>query len=438
VLQHKFLVVRSSVLGLLIGMLPGVGGSVAHWLAYVQARQTEKGATKTFGTGDIRGVIAPESANNSIDGGVLIPTLAFALPGSVGMALMLGFFVLLGLQPGPQMLNENLPITVLIVLCLAFSNILVTALALMFTPQMARISVVRPNVLVPLTLVVLTLSAFQVNASMGDIIMVVIFSLLGWFMKRFGWPRPPVIIALVLAPQVEKYLWLSLQTSGVLGMLARPQLWLIGAVISASVISARRVQARSNAEIGQSVEAADEPVGTAAATQVRARRWVSIEVLLEALFVTVVASGFIYLIVASQRWPASAALVPRIGGSAGLALIVLFVIGRVLAARRGGSRGGGRILDMGFSDADVDPRLARRRTLRFVLSTASLYLGIWLVGFLVAVPVYVFGYLVRYGRVRWWVAAGTSLTFMGLIWGVYEQVLHTAWNEPLLLRLIGP
>ena len=101
-LRHKFLVFRSSLIGLFVGMLPGVGGTAAHWMAYAQARQTEPGAEETFGTGDIRGVIAPESANNSIDGGVLIPTLTLGIPRSGGTAIMLGFFILLGITPGPD------------------------------------------------------------------------------------------------------------------------------------------------------------------------------------------------------------------------------------------------------------------------------------------------------------------------------------------------
>lgn len=252
VLQHKWLVIRSSLIGVFVGMMPGVGGAVAHWLAYAQARQTEKDGTKTFGTGDVRGVIAPEAANNSIDGGVLIPTLAFSLPGSVGMALMLGFLVLLGLQPGPQMLNENLSMTLLIVLCLAISNILVTGLALCFTTQMAKIAVVRPNVLVPLVMVVLMLSAFQVTHSMGDLIMVVVFTAVGLFMKRYGWPRPPIIIALVLAGPLEKYLWLSVRTYG-LEMFMRPQVWAIALFAVLAVMYTQRVQAGSKVVVGEEI-----------------------------------------------------------------------------------------------------------------------------------------------------------------------------------------
>src|SRR6266508_1289518 len=193
VLVNKWLVTRASLIGLIVGMMPGVGGSTAHWLAYAQARQTEKDADKTFGTGDVRGVIAPESANNSIDGGILIPTLAFAIPGSAGMAIMLGFLILLGLQPGPDMLSKNLNITALIALCLAIANVLATLVALFFTPQLSKIAVMRPNLLVPLVLAVLTLSAFQANNLIGDFIVVTVFTGVGWFMKRYGWPRPPII-----------------------------------------------------------------------------------------------------------------------------------------------------------------------------------------------------------------------------------------------------
>ena len=87
-MRHKWLIVRSSLIGVFVGMMPGLGAVPAHWIAYAQARQTEKGATETFGTGDIRGVIAPEASNNAIDGGVLVPTLFFQIPGSPNMALI--------------------------------------------------------------------------------------------------------------------------------------------------------------------------------------------------------------------------------------------------------------------------------------------------------------------------------------------------------------
>ncbi|HCH36127.1 MAG TPA: hypothetical protein DEU64_05655, partial [Dehalococcoidia bacterium] len=128
VLKNWPLVFRSAGLGVFVGVLPGIGGSLAQWLAYASARQTVKGGTETFGTGDVRGVIAPESSNNAVDGGQLVPTLFFGVPGSVGMAIFLGLLVILDVQPGPSMLNENLSLTLTIAFSLVLANILGTGL----------------------------------------------------------------------------------------------------------------------------------------------------------------------------------------------------------------------------------------------------------------------------------------------------------------------
>ncbi len=221
-LSHKFLILRSSLIGFFIGTMPGVGSVPAHWTAYAQARVTEKGAGQTFGTGDVRGVIAPESANNAVDSGVLLPTITLGLPGSAGMAIMLGFFIIIGLTPGAKMLNEDLDITVFIGLCLVAANVLGTLIILQFSPLIAKAALIRPNILVPLLLGVLLISTFVRNAELTDLGVMFAFGILGTFMKRFGWPRPPFIIAFVLSTQVEKYLWLATQAYGY-SMFARPQ-----------------------------------------------------------------------------------------------------------------------------------------------------------------------------------------------------------------------
>jgi TctA family transporter len=242
VLQHKWLVVRSSLIGLFVGLMPGVGGSAAHWLAYGAAYQTEKGARDTFGTGDIRGVIAPDCANNSIDGGQIVPTLAFGIPGSSHQSIFLAFLLLLGFVPGPNMLNENLDKTILIGLGLVVANVIGTGISLYFTPLLAKIAYIRPGILVPLVTVVLTLAAFQANFSVGDFLTVAVFSGVGALMKVYGWPRPPVIIAIVLGPQLNKYLWLSVQGYG-WEMLTRPQSIAVFALAIATIIFTLRVQA---------------------------------------------------------------------------------------------------------------------------------------------------------------------------------------------------
>jgi putative tricarboxylic transport membrane protein len=126
-----------------------------------------------------------------------------------------------------------------IVLCLALANVMATIVALGFTPQLARIASVPPNVLGPLILSLLAISVFQATDDLRSFVMVAFFALLGWFMKRYGWPRPPILISLVLAKGLEKYLSLSMNTFG-WEILLRPQsLVLIGLGLTAVVFLLR-------------------------------------------------------------------------------------------------------------------------------------------------------------------------------------------------------
>jgi TctA family transporter len=453
--RHKFLVLRASLIGLFVGMMPGVGGSVAHWLAYAQARQTEKGASRTFGTGDIRGVIAPESANNSIDAGVLMPTLAFGIPGSGSMSIFLGFLILLGLQPGPMMLNQHLDLTLLMAWALAVANVIATLIALYFTPQLARIAALNPNVLAPIVLAMLFISGFQSNRSMGDLFLICVLFGVGWFMKRYGWPRVPIILGLVLAEPLEKYMWLSLNTYGP-AMLARPQVWcLVGLSLLSVLLSLRAQRATRSAEITARGAGHDAPGEVAfrpppekpEATALKAvgasdlsRFFLpvkkSLPVVLEALFLTATFALFIYFIGASRQWPLSAALLPRVVSGAGLLFLTGYLFQRISQAN-GKVSAAGRILDIGFRDSDLSAQEMSRRILRVVGSLAALLAGVWLLGFHVTIPLYLLVYCTVFGGMRWWSALMVAAGFEIFIVGVYDLLVHVVWNEPLLLKLAG-
>jgi|TARA_Y100000814_G_scaffold150715_1_gene109797 TctA family transporter len=240
-LRHKWLIVRSSLIGAFVGMMPGLGAVPAHWIAYAQARQTEKGASETFGTGDIRGVIAPEASNNSVDGGVLVPTLFFSIPGSPQMALILAMLILVGIQPGPPMLDQHLDLTIALVWTIALANIIVVPIVLRFAPLIARVTIIPPNVLFPLVMAIIVIGVFQTSQSLGDLALFAIAGILGLFMKAYGWPRPPIVIAIVLAEVVEKYLWLSVNTYG-WTMFQRPQFIAILVVVLVAAMIGMRVQ----------------------------------------------------------------------------------------------------------------------------------------------------------------------------------------------------
>jgi len=208
--RNWFLSLRCCGVGALVGAIPGLGGSVVDWIAYGHAVQTVKD-NPHFGKGDIRGVIAPESANNAKEGGGLLPTLLFGIPGSGSMAVFLGGMVLLGIQPGPSMVTTHLNLTYTIIWTLALANILGAGLCIALSTPIAKLTRIPFQLLAPFMITVICFAAFQATRSLGDLVSLLMIGLLGVFMRRFGWPRPALLIGFVLAPQAETYLYQAVQ-----------------------------------------------------------------------------------------------------------------------------------------------------------------------------------------------------------------------------------
>lgn len=232
--QHRGLVARSSVLGTGLGIIPGVGGSVVDWISYGIARQTSKD-TERFGSGDIRGVIAPESSNNAKEGGTMVPTLLFGIPGSGSTAILLGGLILLGVQVGPSMVESELPLTLSVVWTLALANVIGTILCFALVRQVSRLSMIPAQKLMPFLLVVIVIASYQSSRAWGDIVALFVIGFLGWIMKQIGWPRPALLIGFVLATPVERYLWISFSRYE-WEWLARPGVIAIGLFIVAVLV----------------------------------------------------------------------------------------------------------------------------------------------------------------------------------------------------------
>src|SRR5215218_5939027 len=219
--ENWWLILRCSWIGGGIGSIPGISASVVDWLAYGHALKTEKGAGATFGKGDVRGVIASESANNAKEGGALLPTVAFGVPGSATMAILLGAFLIHGLVPGPDMLTKNLDVTYAMVWSIALANVLGSRLCFLFSGQLAKLSVVRFSLILPAVLGIVYIGAFEATRQWGDLYSLLAFGLLGWIMKQFKWPRPPLILGVVLGDTIERYLFISVERYGI-SWFARP------------------------------------------------------------------------------------------------------------------------------------------------------------------------------------------------------------------------
>ena len=209
--RHFGLTLRCSLIGTFIGIMPGLGGAVAQWLAYGHAAQSARTAEERagFGKGDVRGVLGPGAANNSKEGGALIPTVAFGVPGSSSMAILLGGFFLLGLVPGPDMLTTHLAVTFSMVWTIVIANVVTVLACFLFLNQLAKVTAVRGSVLIPAILMLVFIGSYTSNNHYGDIVVTLIFGAIGYLMVIGGWPRAPFVLGLVLGKIAENYLYIS-------------------------------------------------------------------------------------------------------------------------------------------------------------------------------------------------------------------------------------
>ena len=211
--RHFWLVVRCSLIGVYFGVLPVLGANVAQWIAYGHAARSLKDKTRA-GKGAVEGVLGPGAANNSTRGGDLIPTIAFGIPGSASMALLLGALLIVGLQPGPEMLKSRLDVTFAMVWILIISNIIVAAVSFLILNHLAALTFIRGSLLIPFLLVLVFIGSFTANNSILDLVVTITFGTLGYCMLLFGWPRPPLVLGLILGKIGENYLWISTAAYG--------------------------------------------------------------------------------------------------------------------------------------------------------------------------------------------------------------------------------
>ncbi len=247
-LREWWLVVRCSFVGVWVGIVPGLGSQVVDWLAYGHAVQTCKGGKENFGHGDVRGVIAPESANDAKDGGDLVTTLLLGFPQGVTTALFIVALLAWGYLPGPEMVKKNADVIYSVVWLQGIAGIIGTLIGFFLAAQLAKLAEVRYTFMVPIMFIFILMGAFSVNRDPIDLLVVVAFGVLGYFMRRFAYPRPAMILGLVLGDLMEKYLYRSVASYG-FSWLARPAviLLLLLASVSFALTLRGRIRARHRA-----------------------------------------------------------------------------------------------------------------------------------------------------------------------------------------------
>ncbi|QAT50044.1 C4-dicarboxylate ABC transporter permease [Caproiciproducens sp. NJN-50] len=205
--------IRSSVIGTIIGAIPGTGGDIAAWVGYNEAKRWSK-HPEEFGHGAIDGVAGPEAANNAISGGALIPLLSLGIPGDACTAIMLGCLMMLGITPGPLLMSENPEKVYLIILGMFAANIFMAICGFGGIKIFTKISSVPEVILDPLIFVFCFVGTFAVNHTIGDVYLMIICGILGYFLIKMDFSVPPIILGMILGNILEKNFRRSLVLAG--------------------------------------------------------------------------------------------------------------------------------------------------------------------------------------------------------------------------------
>ncbi|TAK35906.1 MAG: C4-dicarboxylate ABC transporter permease [Chloroflexota bacterium] len=199
----------SSGIGTTIGIIPGVGAPVAVFVAYEYVKRLSRRA-KRFGTGIPEGVVAPEAANNAVSGGAMVPMLTLGIPGDTVTAVLLGAFLIQGIQPGPTLFQNHPDLVYAIFVGLLVANVISMILSFWSLPIMLWASRVRPQTLWPLVAVMCIVGSYSLRNSVFDAWVMLVFGIIGTLMNRFGLPVVPMVLGLVLGADLEEYFRMSL------------------------------------------------------------------------------------------------------------------------------------------------------------------------------------------------------------------------------------
>jgi putative tricarboxylic transport membrane protein len=421
--RHWWLVIRCSALGTFTAIIPGMGAATTQWLAYAHAVQSSPNKER-FGKGAVEGVLGPGAANNSTLGGSLITTIAFGVPASVIMAILLGAFIIQGIVPGPDMLipppRGKLDLTFSFVWVIIISNIITVAICFLFLEPLAKITKVRGGIIIPIILVLVYLGAFAEKNAFEDMVVVLFFGGLGWIMEKLEWPRPPVLLGLVLGPLAENRLFLSTDNYG-LGWLTRPGVLIIFTLTIFGVvypfIKGRR-EAREKALDNQS-QVAKEPTRAAGLRFGPA---------------TLFTAG-IAILLALALWQSR-----DFGFRAGLFPWVIGIPTLVLALAQLGKDMIGREKPKAAAAAwevaaDVAPEVASRRTVSIIIWTVGFFIAIWLLGFSYSIPVSMILYLKLAGKEKWPMTLAVTFFTWLFIYGLFERALSIPFPDGVLFTL---
>ncbi len=424
-LRHWFLVLRCSWLGAAMGTVPGIGVTVIDWISYGHALRTEKGAQQTFGRGDVRGVIAAESATNSREGGALVPTVVFGVPSSAGMAILLGAFIMHGLTPGPDMITKHLDITYSMVWSIAIANILGSGLCFLFSGQFAKLSTLRYTLILPCILCLIFIGAYQGKRQWGDLYTLLALGTFGWTLKHLKWPRPPLVLGYILGTTVERNMFISIQAYG-LEWLTHPVVVLLFALAALSLLRPLYQDLRSHAKTS---------------TYSTKANWSKTQI-----FPALMLAVFVAMLLQALPWPLFAKIIPLIVGSGAILFCSLSLLNDIYHTRdpqpaAGALAGGSEKVNKAKQKLHMDIMSnVSHLPLRMLITRAAGFLG-WLlafltgmalIGFIPTVPIFIIALMRIEGPEKWRIVLPMAILMTIFVYVLFDSILHMPWPASVI------
>ena len=407
-IRNWWLVIRSAFIGTYVGIVPGLGGSVTDWIAYGHAVQSTKKDPK-FGEGDIRGVIAPETANNAMRGGGLIPTIVFGIPGTTGYAILLGGMLIHGLRPGPSMLTTELPLSFSMVWMIIIANLIAAFVMMLVSNRVANLAFVPGHLIVPGVILFVLMGAWLDTSTYGDWITLIIAGIVGYLMKRGGWPRPPIILAFILGAIMENSFLITMNIHQGFGWLSRPIVLIILAIVIVTIIaSMRRNQvAAAKTDRAEAQRSLDEIPAVS----------MGLGLLLLAVFLIF---GTLAL-----DWSYNVRLFPLAACSLGAFLALAALVQSQIRMRAVG-------ISYRLDDGQRD---ILRGMAVFILAICAVVIAAPIIGQKLGIPMFILFFCRFWAGFSWPFSLGYSVAGWGVLVGFYESVLTIFWQTSVLGNL---
>ncbi len=412
-LKYWRLIIRHSLLGVFLGAIPGIGARVVSWLSYGIGISLTKNR-RQFGRGSYRGLVFSEAVQSSKEGGHAIPTLALGVPAGQAWVFVLVAMIAYGVSPGPQFLSQHTDIVVLIVVSLVLGNAMLATIGMLWSGRLAKLSRLPYPMLCAVIVPLAILSAFQETRHWTAVPIVLTFAGIGFVMKYFRWPRPPLVLGFILGKIVEQNMLTAISLYGVVGVLERPLT--IGLIVSAVFIAVFLTR------IGNS---AMQQAGVQSKSEHQPWRWRPDNYV--ALFFVAVGAFFV---VGALHFRLAARTFPMALG------ILLVLLSLVQFVRNGWQQGEADVLDIGMMSKGM---ATTRQTAPIILGLIAMFLVIaaaiglqyGAIAFAAATPI-----ALGAGKRPWLSGLVTGAIMAAVVIGLFDQMLNVMWPDPLVLSWV--